>query len=375
MSSKLTELKINAATKGNSYSAYIGKGLLQNLKDLVSLQGYSKIAVITDPLVSSYWLEPLLSCLQESFDSQNIHSIEIPLGESHKTLKSAEKIWQFLMSNSFDRHSLVLNLGGGLIGDLGGFCARSYMRGIDFIQIPTSLLAQVDASIGSKLGVNFLDAKNSIGCFNHPKAVIIDLNCLESLEDRHFRAGLAEIYKAGLIADASLCELMQANCSSYSSCTQLEELVTRACEIKRAIVEEDPRESGKRKLLNLGHTAGHAIESAFMRWDSPLLHGEAVALGLVVAARLSKQNGRITTEDCQQIESQIKQLGLPTSLPLESDLESILRYLQYDKKNYAKENRWVLLDGIGKSSWDQVLDGEQVEEAIQSLIATENPPL
>ncbi len=270
-------------------------------------------------------------------------SIVIPAGEEHKNLETVSRLWKTFLENGLDRKSTVIALGGGVIGDLAGFAASTYMRGIDWIVVPTTLLAMVDASIGGKTGFDLPEGKNLIGSFHPPKLVLADPSLLRTLSDRDLRSGMAEVVKHGIIADPELF----AWCSNGMDWVKnnLEDVVKRAMAVKIKIIEEDPYEKGIRAALNLGHTVGHAVElvSGFT-----LSHGESVAIGMVVEARYAVREGRAVRGSDEAIESTLSKLGLPTRIPDGMSHEAIIRAMRVDKKKNAKSIRFALPVEIGK---------------------------
>ncbi|MCZ2102743.1 MAG: 3-dehydroquinate synthase, partial [Chitinophagales bacterium] len=247
------------------------------LKQKIQATSWSKIFVLVDENTEKYCLFHLL----EQMDLP-IHVIKIPSGEQHKNLNTCQLVWQNLMAKGADRLSLLINLGGGVIGDLGGFCAGTYMRGIRFIQIPTTLLSQVDASVGGKLGVDFMERKNMIGLFGNPEAVFIFTDFLKTLPERELKSGYAEMLKHALIADKDAWNRLSK--TDVATINDWESTIYESVMIKQSIIQEDPLEAGKRKILNFGHTVGHAIESYWISREKPLLHGEAIAIGMVAEA-------------------------------------------------------------------------------------------
>ena len=259
-----------------------------------------------------------------------------------------------------DRKSLLINLGGGVVCDLGGFCASTYMRGIKFIQIPTTLLSQVDASVGGKTGFDVNGVKNLIGTFAEPYKVLIDSNTLTTLPKREYISGLAEVIKYGIIYDVEFFEyLKNGNIDN-------DYIIKKSCEIKEKVVLEDFKEGGLRKILNFGHTIGHSIESLSLETESPLLHGEAVAIGMIAESYIAKEIGNLTNEEYELIKNVIEQYGL--LVVYNSDLEEIFLMLFKDKKNTSGKIKWVLPNGIGKCVYDVEVDNDIVKMAIRSIL-------
>ena len=326
-----------------SYPIYIGAGLLQEPALLKQHIRGRRIMVASNDTVASRYMPALMSSLPDSADT-----VILPDGEQFKTLETLNAIFTALLEKRHDRGTTLVALGGGVIGDITGFAAASYQRGVDFIQLPTTLLAQVDSSVGGKTGVNHALGKNMIGAFHQPRCVIIDTDTLKSLPDKELSAGLAEVIKYGLISDLAFFEWLEANLERLirRDATALAHCIRRSCESKAAIVAADEREqSGQRALLNLGHTFGHAIETAlgYGAW----LHGEAVGCGMVMAATLSHRLGLIANGDVQRARNLIERAGLPTRPPAGIPRERFLDLMRADKKSIDGKLRLVLLHGLG----------------------------
>lgn len=329
----------------------IKQNLINNINNFIDLSKFSKVAVLTDEnLINCGWLDKL------QIDS----IIKIKSGEINKNLETVSHIWQQMSELQMDRKSLLINLGGGVVCDLGGFCASTYMRGIKFIQIPTTLLSQVDASVGGKTGFDFNGVKNLIGTFTEPEMVLIDSNTLTTLPKREYVSGLAEVIKYGIIYDVEFFEyLKNGNIDN-------DYIIKKSCEIKEKVVLEDFKEGGLRKILNFGHTMGHSIESLSLETESPLLHGEAVAIGMIAESYIAKEIGNLTNEEYELIKNVIKQYDLP--VVYNSDLEEIFLMLFKDKKNTSGKIKWVLPNGIGKCVYDVEVDNDIVKMAIRSIL-------
>lgn len=320
------------------------------IREIIAAKKYTYKAVLVDENTIEHCL-PLLNLEYDLL-------IKIRSGEENKNINTCEDIWQQLTEAQFDRNSLLINLGGGVIGDMGGFCAATYKRGIDFINIPTTLLAQVDASIGGKLGIDFNGLKNHIGLFQDPKMVLIDTIFLNTLPTNQLRSGFAEVIKHHLIADLhGWSKLIHRNWNDQNWL----ELVKHSVRIKEQIVEDDPKESGRRKVLNFGHTIGHAVESFYLNTNKRLLHGEAIAIGMICEAYLSKKKGHITSAQLNEIKNVIKTIFDSQRV---NELQEITALVSQDKKNKGGEVLSVLLDGIGKATWDNQLLEEEIIESI-----------
>ena len=328
----------------NSYPIFIGEGAslsLENFDDYIAGQD---IAIITNEVVAPLYLNEI----SDLFSNMNVIEYILPDGEQEKKLKTVHKIIDRLMEAGFGRDSTLIALGGGVVGDITGFTASIFMRGINFIQIPTTLLAQVDASVGGKTAVNHKSGKNLIGSFYQPQCVICDSIFLATLEATEISAGLAEIIKYGLIFDSEFFQWLQKNMQQILSNDRaaVDYVIQRSCAIKAEIVAQDEKEQSVRALLNFGHTFGHAIEklTGYGNWT----HGDAVAVGMVLAARLSENMSLITPEDVQNIEEILTAANLPISLP-NIDPAELLAAMQSDKKVKDRNIQLVLLKNIGEA--------------------------
>jgi 3-dehydroquinate synthase len=337
-----------------SYDICIGAEILSELShSCASLKGGSNIGVVTNPVVAGYYLDQIMTVLTEA--GFRVYVIEIPDGERYKSLDTLKIIYDRLIEFGFDRHSLLLALGGGVVGDITGFAAATFLRGIPYLQVPTTLLAQVDSSVGGKTGVNHERGKNQIGAFYQPRMVFIDTSTLDTLPIREYLGGLAEIVKYGVVLDSHLFEFLEKNVAALldrdRSC--LEFIIKRSCEIKASVVAEDEREAGLRAVLNFGHTLGHAVET--LTGYDKYIHGEAVAIGIVQAAKISEGMGISTLEDTKRICSLIESLGLPSGLPSFSPSEYV-DVLLHDKKVKAGGINFVFNRGIGDFQFLRVTD-------------------
>lgn len=315
---------------------------------------YSKVFVLVDENTGHYCLPLVGEYIGE------YQKIEISSGEVNKNLNTCTIIWQALTDSGADRNALLVNLGGGVIGDMGGFCASTYKRGIDFVNIPTTLLAQVDASIGGKLGVDFSGYKNQIGVFKLPARVIVDPWFLKTLPEQELRSGLAEMIKHALIKDVN--HLRQFENLNFED-NDWEPLIRKSVLIKNKIVEADPFESGERKLLNFGHTVGHAIETYFLEKGEPILHGEAVAAGMIAEAFLSEKLLGLSTSDRESVVKTIDSFFQRLEIP-ETDWDKILTNLEQDKKNRGEIIEAVLLTKPGEAQHSIAISKEDVREAL-----------
>ncbi|MGH8196035.1 MAG: 3-dehydroquinate synthase [Woeseiaceae bacterium] len=331
---------ITVALGDRSYPIVIGRGLVDGGVDLAPFLDGPACLIVTNDTVAPLYLERLRRCLRE----HDTRSVSLPDGESFKTMASAESVIDALVAMRAGRDAAVIALGGGVVGDIAGFAAACYMRGVGFVQVPTTLLAQVDSSVGGKTGVNHPEGKNLIGAFHQPRIVLIDVDTLHTLPDRELRAGLAEVIKHAAIADADFFAWLEDNIDGLlqRDSSALEQAIRRSCEIKAAVVQEDEREQGKRALLNFGHTFAHAIENTagYGAW----LHGEAVAAGMIMAAALSG------IERAQQVRLQrlLIAAGLPVSPPADCTAR-LAAAMQMDKKAKDGRLRFVLLRSIGEA--------------------------
>ena len=316
----------------------------------------SQVFILTDENVAPFWLPEV----EYGLNCENAIEIVIKPGEQHKNLQTVQRIWKTLMKHHADRNALLINLGGGVITDLGGFSASTYKRGIKFINVPTTLLAMVDAAIGGKTGIDFGGAKNQIGTFAEAEEVLVDPVFLSTLPRREILSGMAEMLKYGFIADDNLLEINIYNYQDH---------ILRAGEIKREIVAKDPKEAGLRKILNFGHTLGHAIESHCLTSEYPLLHGEAVALGMAGALWLSVKNCGLDEQVLKDYEKKLPMLLSEADIALsDADVEPIMDYRAYYKKNNGSKPQFVLLEAVGKPVWDAKIDVDTIEQSLEYVI-------
>ncbi len=337
------------------YNIYIGIDSSAELNKFLSEKKYSSVFVLVDENTKKHCLKKI------SIENYKLSIIQIKSGEKNKNLRVCEKIWNELSKPRVlgaDRKSLMINLGGGVITDIGGFCASTYKRGIDFINIPTTLLSQVDASVGGKTGIDFLGYKNQIGTFAFPKAVFINPDFLKTLNKRELISGFAEVIKHGLIADKNYWEKIK-DASTQLSVT--EGIISRSIEIKNKIISADPYENGLRKTLNFGHTIGHAIESASLKTKKPLLHGEAIAIGMICEAYLSRKIIGLKSEDLEEITSFIISIFNPK--PIKQSVNQLIILMKQDKKNKDSEINFTLLSSIGKAEINNSCSEELIEES------------
>jgi 3-dehydroquinate synthase len=352
---------LNVELGDRSYPIYIGSGLLEDARIITSHIKTKTICIVSNTTVSKLYLHNLKNLLD---DYQLVEAI-IDDGEEFKNYNSLNHIYTKLLENQCNRDTTILALGGGVVGDIAGYAAASFLRGIPFIQIPTTLLAQVDSSVGGKTGINHLLGKNMIGAFYQPQSVVIDLHVLKTLDNRQISAGLAEVIKYGLIWDKDFFEYLEVNIENLKQLDfkHLEHVIYRSCEIKAKVVSEDEKESGIRAILNLGHTFGHAIENClgYGEW----LHGEAVGCGMVLAAKMSHAEGWLSEAEFDRVKALISQANLPIEKP-NIDYENFIGAMKLDKKNKNKEIYLVLQQGIGKVVVTNKYSSNALDDVIKS---------
>ena len=358
--------KIKVELGSNSYDIYIGNNLGEELKNFIINANFSKKALlVTDTNVKKIYSGEISLILESA--GLDVHLVTIPAGENSKSLAEAEKIYTAAIEFGLDRKSAIFALGGGVVGDLTGSVAATYLRGVPFIQIPTSLLAQVDSSVGGKVAVNHKLGKNLIGAFYQPKAVFIDHDMLNTLLSREVASGLGEIVKYGIISDADLFKYLEDN--AYQTLAleaeMMEHVIARSCEIKADVVSKDEREGGLRRILNFGHTMAHAIEEA--TGYSKYTHGEAVAIGMIGAAHISKSLGRINEETFNRLQALIDKLGM-VSKAKNCDVDEMFNATFRDKKTINGKINWVLMDSIGKVSIVSDVPDDIVKSAFNYIV-------
>ena len=355
-------IRVDVELAERSYPIFIGGGLLGDAALLARAIKSRQVMIVTNDRVGPLYLERLTSGLQD----RQLASVVLPDGEQYKTLDSFGLIMTALLEHRFERGCTIVALGGGVVGDLAGFAAACYQRGVRFVQVPTTLLAQVDSAVGGKTAVNHPLGKNMIGAFHQPVAVLADLDTLSTLEAREFRAGVAEIIKYGLIRDREFFDWLELNLDALMArdTAAVTHAIKRSCENKADVVAADEHESGERALLNLGHTFGHAIEHAlgYGTW----LHGEAVAAGMCMAARMSTRIGMIAPTTRDRIIALIARAGLPTTPPPGTSVGELLDAMRVDKKNQDGRIRLVLLDAVGHASVRQDYDQHALLEVLDS---------
>ena len=336
--------KVKVELGANSYEIYVGSGLLTQTGRWLKENGFSgKLVIITDHIVKRLYGEALNQSLTK--DGFNVITLLVPEGEEQKSLETAGGLYQELTNCYAERTTPILALGGGVIGDLTGFVAATYLRGVPLIQVPTTLLAQVDSSIGGKVAVDHGQLKNKIGAFYQPRLVIADTDCLRTLPPNELANGLAEVIKSAAIRNRKLFAFLEENLDRIKSLDEkaLEEIVFQSVKIKAEIVEKDEKDLGLRSILNYGHTIGHAIESAS---DFNMEHGRAIAIGMLAAARISSKMGILDKNELIRLKGIVEKAGLPTEMP-NLDVEKIIQAMKHDKKVWQDKIRFVLLKSIG----------------------------
>ena len=339
-------LKVNLGAR--SYLIHIGSDSLARIGGFFEQAGLrGKVAVVTNPTVAQLYLDIVGNALEQA--GYDVTPVLIPDGEEFKTTKSLQSIYDCLIAKRFERKSCVLALGGGVVGDVAGLAAATYLRGVPYVQVPTTLLAQVDSSVGGKTGINHADGKNLIGAFYQPKLVVIDVSVLQTLPRRELIAGAAEVIKYGIIEDARLFALLEQEIASLTQLKEdlLIEIIATCCAIKARIVEADEREDDYRAVLNFGHTIGHALEA--ITGYTRFLHGEAVGVGMAKAAVLSARQGFCDAKSLHRIIQLIEKVGLPIDLPGDVSMTGLVQAMEVDKKAAAGKIKFVMSEGIGKT--------------------------
>lgn len=338
--------KIRVDLDDRSYSIVIGDKCIEDIGSILEKFEFSnKMAIVSNPLIFDLYGEKVSGSIKDS--GFELSEIIIPDGEGYKSLLWVENIYSEMLKARLDRKSVLIALGGGVIGDITGFAAATYMRGIDFVQIPTTLLAQVDSSVGGKTGVNHMLGKNMIGAFWQPRTVLIDIDTLRTLPRREFLSGLAEVIKYGVIYDEEFFDFLEENRDAILKLDKdaLTHMIRRSCEIKSEVVSKDERESGLRAILNYGHTVGHAIET--VTGYKKYFHGEAVAIGMHIEAKLSQSMGFISTKQVNRIKKMIESYDLPAEMPKDIESNNLFEVMQIDKKTVLGKLRFILPEKIG----------------------------
>lgn len=352
-----------------SYPIFIGADLLSNAECLVPYIKGRQVCIVSNETVAPLYLHSLKQGLKQALQGFQVDEVVLPDGEHYKSLDTLNQIFTHLLEARHNRSTTLIALGGGVVGDMTGFAAACYQRGVKFIQVPTTLLAQVDSSVGGKTAVNHTIGKNMIGAFYQPQAVIADTSSLATLPDRELRAGLAEVIKYGLLGDAPFFDFLENNVDQLLAKdeTLLAEAIERSCQNKARIVSQDEREGGVRALLNLGHTFGHAIEAAqsYTGW----LHGEAVAAGMVMAADLSSRLGWLSAAELERTRQLIGRFDLPVAAPQDITPERMLELMSVDKKASDSGLKLVLMKAIGEAVVTTDYSNELLLETLTSVRA------
>lgn len=365
MSDDLFQSTLWVKTQRESYPIHVGYHLLKDSSLFSSLLSQKHVFIISHIEIAAHYLESLTQ-ICHAVGAIRVEHFLIPSGDQHKTLETATQVWEEMLTQHYHRDTVIIGLGGGVVGDLAGFCAACYMRGVNIIQCPTSFLAQIDASIGGKTGVNFPQGKNLIGAFHQPISVIIDLVTLETLPSREYIAGMGELIKYGVALDRTffvwLEKVMPLLIERDPSV--LPQAVKWACSLKAQIVSADEKENNQRLILNFGHTVAHAIES-LLNYQQ-YLHGEAVAIGMVVALFLSLQRGWIDSSLFQRLIALLQKAQLPTTLPTEVTTKQILEKIKLDKKHSQKALQWILLKDLGEPIICADITSKELEIALET---------
>ncbi len=360
-------IRVNLGSR--SYNINVQSGGLANIGSwAAAFPVEKKVLVVADENTAFLFGKPAVASLQQA--GFTVTLAVLPPGEASKSLTQADVLYAQAIVAGLDRNCPILALGGGVVGDLAGFVAATYLRGVPFLQVPTTLLSQVDSSVGGKVAVNHHLGKNLIGAFYQPLGVLIDPQTLLSLPEREFASGMAEVIKYGLIADAEFCNVLASQAESIGKREpqQLAQIVAQCCRMKAAVVERDEQDLGERMLLNFGHTTGHAIEAAgnFERFT----HGEGVALGMVVATRLSELEGLVPVGTLKTVQALLLAYGLPTRA-VELIPEDLIGFMGSDKKREGSQLRWILLTELGQAKIQSGINIRRVEEALQAILQVE----
>ncbi|MFQ4142946.1 3-dehydroquinate synthase [Chlorogloeopsis sp. ULAP02] len=359
-------IKVNLPQQ--SYDIAIAPGGLDRLGEYMSsLKLGKKVLLVSNPIVFQHYGQIAIASLQTA--GFEVISCILPDGENYKTLESLQKIYDVAVENRLERSSTMVALGGGVIGDMTGFAAATWLRGINFVQVPTTLLAMVDAAIGGKTGVNHPQGKNLIGAFHQPGLVLIDPQVLQTLPVREFRAGMAEVIKYGVIWDAQLFAELEASqrldAMGDIKSELIDTILVRSCQAKADVVSKDEKEAGLRAILNYGHTIGHAVES--LTGYTQVLHGEGVAIGMVAAGEIAVELGMWTQQETERQNALIKKAGLPTKLPAGLDIEATIEALQIDKKVKAGKVRFVLPTQIGAVKVTDQVPSDTIRQVLRGM--------
>lgn len=356
--------KINLKVNGIKIPIIIGREIFKSV-NVAEYVAKNDVVIVTNSTIAKLYLKQTKRLFREF----NVSSLVLPDGEKYKNIQTIQKIYDYLIKNKLDRSVTIVALGGGVIGDMVAFAADTFLRGVDLIHIPTTLLAQVDSSIGGKCGINHPLGKNLIGSFKHPRAVIMDTATLKTLPKREFMAGMAEVIKYGLIKNKSFFNFIDNNYSriikqDYDS---LIKTIFTCASIKSQVVKEDELEGGVRAILNFGHTFGHAIEAS--KNYKGILHGEAISIGMNIASAISADQGYLTHDEYCNIEDMLLNMRMPTMIPKKITVASIAKHLGHDKKKIAGKNRFILLDKIGNAFISDKLNNKYLKDISKNFIS------
>ncbi|HRN71197.1 MAG TPA: 3-dehydroquinate synthase, partial [Candidatus Woesebacteria bacterium] len=343
-------VKVYTIIHTHSYKIFVGKDVFAQIGEVIDLEKYSQIIIITDAKVGRRYLDEAERQLRKY--NKNISSYTVDSGEKNKNLETVTNIYRALIKKKIDRKGLIVNLGGGVISDMGSFAASTFLRGIPFINLPTTFEAMVDASVGGKTGVNFENYKNYIGSYAQPEGVFAEITTLETLPERILLQGQAEAIKHGLIADADFFEKITSRKINEFPEDQLIEIIAHSIQLKANLIHQDEKEETVRRLLHFGHIIGHALESLSHKTENPLYHGEAVAIGMVAEAKISQLMGMLPDDEFEIIERSIERVGLPIRYEELVSVEKVLEMIQTDKKSLSGNIKWNLLHRIGKADFN-----------------------
>ena len=359
----LLQHRVQIKTDTSAYPIIIGEGLLEACRDM--LKSYPRLFLVTNDTLFDLYHEGFIEPLENEIPY--LSHMAIPDGEKYKNIETLNTIYEQMSSQGLGRDGCVVALGGGVVGDMAGFAAATFMRGIDYVQIPTTLLAMVDSSIGGKTGINLSKGKNMVGSFHHPKTVFCDLSFLNTLPKREFFAGMMEVIKYGLILDADFYRFISENREkiAHRDRAVVTHLVYRSCRLKAQVVGRDEKEGGVRAILNFGHTVGHAIES-YTNYRT-YLHGEAVALGSLAVIRHLVAQKVLDNHVLEDLVGMLDFFGLPTSLPADVDADVILTHMGYDKKRASGVLKWITLDRAGSAVWGESVGMEAIRDMLRGL--------
>lgn len=355
-------LDINVARVEARSPLWVGRGIIEQLPTLLSLSSYSTTVVVADAGASA-----ATARVVAALNLPTSRVLTVSGGEQQKSIEGLTHLWEFFVEQKLDRRSVVVTVGGGATSDLVGFAAATYMRGIAFVHVPTTLLAHVDASIGGKAGINFQGVKNILGSITQPVGIVIDIDTLATLPERELRSGFAEVVKHGLIVDQRYFDQVTSKPCTDWSADEMVDIVFRSCEIKKTVVEADESEQGLRKTLNFGHSIGHAIESFFLSHGPALTHGEAISVGMYGEAYISHRMGKLSADDLRLVERGLTSAGLLTRLPTAVPTSELRAIISRDKKNVQGQVRWTLLERIGNAVFDIVIPEELISEALSAI--------